>query len=296
MGDHVGGSLIAIDYLMKNFPWMNLLIWTPEFLVELAKNLLRGKGCVRSFAQMEEKYDRERTTLSTQWNGRISPMKIHIADYALLTLCDSIRPTHEKNSLKIDDARVELGLFNLPRNFVVLVVGFTAPVREFPVASVNAVIEYVLSKGCTPVFLGQKRTESGVKFVIKSHVNPGIAYEKGLDLIDKTTLIEAACIIKRAKALVGVDCGLMHVAGLTDTPIVGGYTTVRPEYRMPIRHDELGWGVYSVVPKKSLHCAFCQSDTNFLYGQDYRYCHYKDYACVSDMSGEAFIRQLERIL
>lgn len=295
VGDHVGGSLIAVHYILKNYPWINLLIWMPDFLVAFAKNVLPQHACIRPFSVMREKYNRELTTLTTEWDGRTSPMKIHMADYAFLKLCDQMVPHEKKSYLRVLHCDTsDLSPFHLPERFVVVVVGFTAGVREFNAQAVNGVSRYLIEKGYTPVYLGQRATATGVKYVIESHMSKDVDLTLGVDLIDRTDLLQAAAIISRAKAIVGVDCGLLHIAGCTETAIVAGYTTVRPEIRMPIRHGECGWNCYPVTP--TVECRYCQSDTNFLYGHNYMYCIYKDNQCVKELTTDKWITQLEKVL
>ena len=53
-----------------------------------------------------------------------------------------------------------------------------------------------------------------------------------MDLRGKTTLAEAAVIIKAAKCYVGIDSGLMWIAGSLQVPTVGLYgTSYLPAYR-----------------------------------------------------------------
>ena len=44
-----------------------------------------------------------------------------------------------------------------------------------------------------------------------------------------------ATLIQSCECFVGSDSGLLHVAGATDTPIVGVFTCANPEYRLPFR-------------------------------------------------------------
>ena len=295
VGDHVG-SLVAINYILNSYPWVNLLIWVPDFLLEFAKNVLPDHAIVRDYTAMKTKYNREITTITTEWDGRTSPMKMHSVDYAFLKLCDEAVGLEHQNYLKVKFNKVDISNIALPEKYVVIATGFTAPVREFHPPTVNAISEYLVAKGITPVFLGQTLTPTGAKHIIQGTFNKDIDYSTGLNLINQTTLLQAAKIMQGAKAMVGVDCGLMHIAGCTDVPIVGGFTTVRPELRAPIRNNTLGLNFYSVVPDTGLECKFCQSNTNFLYGHDYKFCIYKDYKCVPQLSAEKFINHLTTIL
>ena len=228
-------------------------------------------------------------------------MKIHCLDYAFLKLCDENPPLTSKNYLKLDVTSI-LGLgFDLPDDYAVLTTGFTAEVREWPPEEVNKTAKWLVEQGITPVFLGQTQTETGNKHTIKGTFKEEIDFSQGINLIDKTSLLQAATIMYSAKAVLGVDNGLLHVAGCTDVPIIGGFTTVTPEVRMPVRNNILGWNYYPVVPDKSLECSFCQEKTNFLFGHDYRNCIYKgkkaqENQCTKQMTAEKFIYQLKVVL
>ncbi len=298
VGDHIG-SLVAIDYIIKTYPWINLLIWVPDFLLDFAKNLLPKKAIVRDFTTMRKvngPYDRDKPTKTTEWDGVTSPMKMHSVDYAFLKLCDEVVSVDKKNYLKVKFDKVAISHYNLPEKYVVFTPAFTVGVREFSPKTVNELSDYVISKGYTPVYLGQNYTPSGFKHVIEGKVSEELDLTKGINLINKTSLLQVAKIEQGAAAVVGVDCGLLHVAGCTDAPIVAGFTTVRPEHRAPIRNNELGWNFHPVVPDVSLECRFCQSDTNFLYDVNYTKCMYGDYKCVELLNSAKYIEKLEKIL
>jgi heptosyltransferase-3 len=55
--------------------------------------------------------------------------------------------------------------------------------------------------------------------------NPGPAITGALDLRGKTSLAEAAAIIAQCSCYIGVDSGLMHIAGSLQAPTVGLYGT-----------------------------------------------------------------------
>src|SRR5207245_757155 len=114
--------------------------------------------------------------------------------------------------------------------------------------------------------------------------------------INKTNLLESREIINKAKTIVGLDNGLLHIAGTTNIPIIGGFTTVEPKYRMPYRNNVLGYNYYPVVPPESLVCRFCQSNWTFTYEQDFKVCYYKDYLCIKQLSADLYIKELEKIL
>lgn len=295
LGDHIA-ALPAIKYICNQYPWITPLVWMPNFLVEFAKHVLPEDIQIKGFSAMRRSYHPARSTKTTKWDGATSPMKIHCVDYAFLKLTDENPAIEHKNYLKIDSSKIDIDGLYLPERYLVLTTGFTAKVREMPAKSINEVAKWAIEQGLKVVFLGQKQTRTGALHVIKGNFDDTIDFSVGVNLIDKTSLLQAAAIMSRAVVIVGVDNGLLHVAGCTDTPIVGGFTTVSPEIRMPIRNNTLGYNYYAIVPEVSLGCRFCQQKTNFLFGHDYSRCIYRDNACVSHMRADKFIDKLKIVL
>ncbi len=295
VGDHIG-SLVAIDYVTKKYPWITPLVWVPTYLKDFAKHVLPKVKDIHAFSEMKEKYNQHLPTKTTKWDGNLSAMKIHVVDYAFLKLCDENPSLDNKNYLQIRPDEIDISMLRLPEKYIVITAGYTAKVREFPASHVNKIADFALSKGYTPVFLGQTKTETGTAHVIEGNFNQEVNLAAGVNLLNKTTLLEAAKIMGNAKAVLGVDNGLLHVAGCTNTLIIGGFTTVSPEVRMAVRNGILGWNYFPIEPDKTLPCRGCQEKTNFLYGHDYRDCIYNDYVCTTQMTANKFIANLERLL
>lgn len=294
VGDHIA-SLTAVNYITKQYPWITILLWTPDFLVDFSKNVLSETVQVKGFSQMKRSYEPTKPTKTTQWDGHTSPMKIHLIDYAFLKLCDENPSIEHKNYLQVDLTKIQVN-HALPDKYIVITTGYTAKVREFPAFSINEIVKYAKGKGYETVFLGQTQTKTGTSHTIKGNFDENIDFSAGANLIDQTTLLEAAGIMSDSKAVLGVDNGLLHVAGCTHVPIIAGFTTVSPQMRLPIRNNELGWNCYPIVPGIELNCSFCQEKTNFLFGHDYKNCMYKDNLCTSLMTADKFIKHLEDIL
>jgi ADP-heptose:LPS heptosyltransferase len=112
--------------------------------------------------------------------------------------------------------------------------------RTLPSSTWLAVIDGLQRNGLCPILVGTEQDDiacSALRFLVP-------------DIHGQARLI-ASCA-----CYVGSDSGLLHVAGATDTPIVGVFTCVRPEYRLPWRHGVLGWQCEAVVP--DLPCVGCQ--------------------------------------
>ncbi len=296
LGDHMG-SLVVIDYTIKTYPWITPLVWVPNYLLEISKHLLPKGTHVKDYSSMPKNYNPHMTTKTTKWDGITSPMKLHTVDYAFMKLVDENPAISKKNYLKIKPELIDISKFNLSDKYIVITSGYTAKVREFPAKHINEIAKYAKSNGYEVVFLGQTKTETGSKHIIEGNFDKDVDFSVGWNLIDKTSLLEAAKIMHNSKAVIGVDNGLLHVAGCTDTAIVGGFTNVSPSIRMPIRNDVLGWNYYPVVPAESIGCCHCQQNTNFLYGHDYKQCVFKDNDCTElGMNSENFIKELSKIV
>ncbi len=301
LGDHIA-ALTALDYVYKNYPWIKPLVFVPDYLKDLTIAAMPVNSDIFSFTDMKRHYDPSKTTKTTKWDGHTSPMKIHLVDYAFLKLCDENPSIEHKNYVKLRKLELEkyvklrkdLVKFHVDNaNYVVITTGYTASVREFPASEINKITAYLAQKNIIPVFLGQTNTKTGAAHVIKGNFDSKVDFTQGVDLIDKTNLLEALSIMDGAKAVIGVDNGLLHLAGMTDTLICGGFTTVSPQVRMPIRCNLMGHKYIAITPDESLGCKFCQEKTNFLYGHNYTNCYYKDNLCTKQMTAEKFIKALE---
>lgn len=161
--------------------------------------------------------------------------------------------------------------------YVVITTGVTTPSRKVPTGAWNHIIDHVTKKGLRPVFLGKAVVETGNAKNINTRWEPGTNFHLGLDLRDRTTLMQAASLMSNAACVVGHDNGLLHLAACTEVPIVFGYNLASPEHREPRR--PIG-KMYNVVLTKDLACYYCQSKTNFVIGYNFRECFYKDLLCM----------------
>lgn len=172
-----------------------------------------------------------------------------------------------------------------PKKYAVITTGLTTNSRRVPPGAWNHVIEHVLDMGLTPVFLGKAVVETGNATNIHTRFENTLRVDLGLNLIDKTTLLQAASIMSRAAVVIGHDNGLLHLAGSTrDVPIVFGYNLASPKHREPKRPHLENNGMYNVLlTKEELACNFCQSNMNFIIGQNFRECMYGDNLCMTKL-------------
>lgn len=165
-----------------------------------------------------------------------------------------------------------------PKRYAVITTGVTTPSRHVKPEYWNYVIEHIRAQGLTPVFLGKRVTDTGNVRNIHTVYSDELRMDLGLNLLDQTSLMQAAAVMSRAAYVVGHDNGLLHLAGCTEVPIVFGYNLASPEHREPIRTVGRTYNV--TLRPEELACIHCQSNTNFVIGYNFRECFYKDLACV----------------
>lgn len=216
---------------------------------------------------------------------RIHPLRIKLSDYASLNLMTRILPLDKLNYLKIPLGGVDLSKkFQLDfTKSVVISPLYKDDNRRLANSEIIKICDYLVEQGITPVLLG-KASEKYKNFELPKTC---------LNLINRTTLPEAAKIMSLCKAVVGVDCGLIHLAGMTDAPIISGYTYASPEIRMPIRNNKIGYNVTKIVP--NIPCAFCQ-DRWQLESYAFAVCYLGTNECVKKLTAKKFIKALEKFI
>ena len=233
--------------------------------------------------------------ITTEWKNSHTAMRTHPVDYAFHMLADHHVENEEKNYLKITP--IDISKFNLPEKFVLIPVGSTSPVKELSSRTINDIADFCIAMDYVPVFVGSTKNVPGSGDEHSAKIQE-VDYSKGINLVNKTNLLELGSIMTKAKCIVGLDGGLMHLAGCTDLTIICGFTFVSPHHIMPIRNNILGWNVYPIEQPKSLGCRYCQ--TNMIWtaelGHDFRDCYYDDFQCVKNMTSDKFIEVLDKVL
>lgn len=234
---------------------------------------------------------------------KVSNLSMHITHHAFLTIAGREVAPSEMAYLQLDP--IDVSSFNLPEKYVVVTTGFTSSTRAWNAKSVKDTTDYIVSKGYTPVYLGKSLTESFITKTKQEVIKGNFVgdYSNGINLIDRTNLFEAHAIMANAACVVGLDNGLLHLAAMSDVPIVYGFTTVLPEHRLPYRINEYGFSkmghnCHVVMPtKEELRCIGCQSNMTFMdSSHSFTKCAYGDYACLDLISSDKWIAKLENLL
>lgn len=298
LGDNIA-RIPVLSYIYKNYPDMLINVFIHDYFVPVLLNYLGTKtDRIRVYKMSEAKphYDPHLITKSFR-HAAFSNLSMQMTEHAFAVICNTLPNVEALNYPTLELSQVSLSSFNLPEKYVVITTAFTAPVREFLPEHVNKLVSELKGMGKNIVFLGQKTTQTGTKHTILGNLSEEIDFTQGLDLIDKTSLLQAAKILGNAEFVVGLDNGLLHLAACSEVPVVGSFTSVDPAHREPYRKNQKGWNWFSVVPPESVECRFSQSKCVFTAGVDFRFCPLKEKCqCVKSLTADLYMEQIRKVL
>lgn len=276
LGDYIG-YLSAIEWLARTQPQLNGTVYTADFFIPIASNVLsaypKWKVVPRS-ELTDEKIKAEPLCMPNRFITRIGSNAVDLGFiyYAYLNPAPPDGWYYTKLDLRsvlIDDELVP------KQPYAVMTPYSTKPNRAMTVKAFNGIKNHLISKGVTPAFVGRKEFADGRPAV---EAQEGYDFSGGIDLTEKTTLLEAAKIMSHAKMVIGIDNGLTHLAAMTEVPIILGFTIASPKDAEPRRKSER---IYRIYPdRSSLPCTFCQSRMRFFIKHDFGTCLYKDNLCT----------------
>ncbi len=163
------------------------------------------------------------------------------------------------------------------RPYAVFTPGSTARARVIYGRYFNDLVAYTLSRGITPVFLGKKDFVVGTAKEIgyNAKFQDDYDFSKGIDLTEKTTLLEATQIMSKACFVLGLDNGLLHFAGTTTTPIIFGHNVATVAHREIRRRS--GQTINVHLEESGLPCISCQSRMRYIVGHEFNKCIYQEH-------------------
>lgn len=288
MGDYICW-MAAILWIAKNYDFLSGQLICPNFFMPIAKNLLKDYPDWEVHSNIPPKYQ-DGYPIRAAHVHPINATMMHLLDLGFLYYAGvNPVPPEAKIYPRLDLANISIP--ELPEKYIVLTPGATAPTRAVPAEVFNKTVEHVINLGYTPVFLGKRVMDDG-KRKIKMDENYDIS--GGIDLVDKTSLLEAAAIMSKAGCVVGLDNGLLHLAAMTDVPIVFAYTIAGPSQRRPYRKDAKLVELY--VPYHELPCTFCQERVRFFMDHNFESCIYKDYKCIEMLSADFYNEGIDMAL
>lgn len=306
MGDYINYSA-ATYWVAKNCPWVEARLFAPKYLCPLLRDIheFSDKWKVTPSEHFDQ-YIKEGQhfsflgtdvrirgiNISHQFYNATGAhlMDVGFAYYASMTTPkDAVLPV-------LDYPKIMLPKELEGVDYVVIPTGNVHDARKVTGKHVNPLIDHIKAKGLVPVFLGKTdmlgNGQGGVRFP------DDINYHEGIDLRDKTDVKQAAAILQHAKATVGLDCGLLHLAALMkDSRIVFGYNITSVEHREPRRNHGRHINVH--LTNEELACNACQSRYRHMAGHWFDKCLYGDSKCVDMLfadNAKRFTKALDEIL
>ncbi len=278
MGDYICWTP-ALQWIVKNCPWVHGRIWAPAYFISFMQHVF--KDVPNWEVHLIEKFsEADKGTLCRGLQSTPGQL-INATGCGLIELgfmyfanLSPMPPDTVYPQLDLRDVKLHKKLRGLEKKYVVFTPGGTTQSRFVPAKHWNPLIDWVIAQGLTPVFLGKGHLAD----VHKSYFDDETHYEKGIDLREQTSLLEAARIIKESLCIIGLDNGLLHLAACTDASIVFGYNIAAPVDRRPLRPS--GKLIEITVPEERLGCIHCQTKFKLLYTHNYKNCIYKDVRCI----------------
>lgn len=293
MGDLICG-LVPVNHMLEHSPWINPLVWVPDFLKDFTKHVLPDRAIVRGLSEGKKKFDDTKLAVTLKWTTMHTALRTNPVEYAYHQLCDMVPTEAECSYLKIRPDEISLGNIILPEKYVVIQGTFAAKVKAMPIDTFNQLVTYCKDKGYEVVVIGKSEnmTGSSLGISIKYDTN-NYDFSNCINYIDKFNVLQTAKVINNARLFICMDGGPMHIGACTDTPIVAGLTFVTPRHIGPTRNGKKNWGCYYIEPDPDLGCRGCQSNLNLAFGHDFRNCLYGDLKCLEYMTFENFKQQIE---
>lgn len=285
LGDFICYS-VAILWAAKHCPWVCGNLRVPRFLIPFMERIMRRHRHWK-ILDGEIPYQSSNETpiigpnLTDEHGNNLTPQLInatgaHLVDLGFMYYCNMQKAPPETYYPKLELLPHELlpEVAALKGQYVVFTPGGITSSRTVRGRHLNPLIEYVLSRGLTPVFLGKTDFSNSIITQFDESVN----YGAGLNLIDKTNLFQAAAIMENAICVTGLDNGLLHLACCTEATVLFGYNIAGPEFREPRRkHGKL---INITVPKEKLPCIHCQDNFKLLSSHSFHECFYGDTLCI----------------
>lgn len=268
---HLHGSIIVKTFARDLFAY-----WFKEYAdrVEVTGNIYKDQMTVAPNYQQPDPMGGHLETLAWAYLAN--------RDHEDMNNPEVVPPKYRRLP-KIKGNECDLGAFGLAGKYAVICVGATAPNRVILPDVVDELSGYFTKQGVEPVYLGKRTITSNYAAQMSGDLS------LGLDLTDKTTAMEAACIMAGAQVVVGIDGGLMHLAGCTDVPVVMALTVSSKRDFSHMRSAPC-----KVFPA-DVECVFCQEKYRYVIGHHFRECIENTYACVKSLSAKKFIDAIEAI-
>lgn len=300
IGDYIHWTT-AIRYVIDTYPYTYGYIYAPEYFLDLANLWLADYApdrfkIITGGKWAEHVLIQDIPCIAPNLNQYANATGFHLFEIGYIIFNQKKALPKEEKYLLLPQVRgdeADVSRFSLPEKYVVVTTEATAENRRLPARTINGITKWLKERGVTPVFIGK----TAVTETYKAEANYGVSTYGVIDLRDKTNLVEAACVLAKAKAVCGLDNGLIHLACCSSVPVVMYFTNVDPALRVPRRRP--GEQTYVMTPDETLPCRFCNTNHRYMFGGKGNTCIYPKPAynqCCRRITAEHFIERLEKVL
>lgn len=275
MGDFICYTR-ALEWMADHLPHIYGTVYYPSFLTDFARYFFNERP--------HWKVEPNEQCIPTDWNpgmaiidpfrnGRVQfltghgahPLDLGFMYYANMTPI----PEAYNNYPELDFVADGLPKGLEPGKYAVFTPAATVESRSVPGRFWNPIFDHVKKLGLIPVIIGKKEVAKNYRAAISA----GIEMDGVIDLWDKTTVLEAAQIMQYSAITIGLDNGLLHLAGCTTCPLVFGYNVTSVEKRKPRRKK--GKTIDVFLTREELSCIGCLTELKGDYLHSFDYCRYK---------------------
>jgi len=124
-----------------------------------------------------------------------------------------------------------------PNQYIVLLIGGTAAAKRWPVEMFATLARRLSDEVNTPIVLiGAGDTEVALATTFMSRVKGALSTNRFVNLVNQTSIPQAALIMKQSLLVCGNDSGPLHIADSFDVPLVSIYGPTNPDVVGPYRH------------------------------------------------------------
>lgn len=289
MGDMIC-FLPAIEFIAEHYNHIQGHLVIPQYFMEIATNVLRKYPHWKFYTDIPERFMQgEGKPMKQQLEFPINPTSTHMLDLGFDYFVHTPIPDEFNRYPVLNLDGVEPPV--LPYDYAVMTPVIEAQTRRMPADVFNGICDHLNKWGIRPVFLGKTGMAER-----NGTVDPKYDLTKGYDLINKTTLLEAAKIIQQSKMILGIDNGLLHLAAMTDATILYGFTIAGPTTRRIRRRN--GWTIEMYGDKKQLPCMFCQEWMRGFFDHHFTHCIYLETvpACVRALNLESWCANIDMVI
>jgi ADP-heptose:LPS heptosyltransferase len=290
IGDYVTW-LSAFEWIIDAHPHVQGTIFAPKYFLEIPQHHFARTGWrVRDIATITDA-DLKIPTFIPDPATQVNATGAHLLDMGFIYFCNRTPPPASHNFyIELELTSIDDLLYRYQGPLAVMTPGATSPTRQMPPEVFNSIKDYLLSRGVTPVFLG---TTLQMTSKHRAEIHPGYSFEGGIDMIDQTSLLDAAKIMERAEVTIGLDNGLLHLAATTRCPIIYGHNVVEPSLRIPRRRR--GGKILSVLPPNT-PCRFCFTHTRFDFKAHPNECKTGTMECLGNMPFALWREAIDEVL